>query len=112
MGRSARMLALLSAFSTMLLGTAVLSAAVLHDAWPSPSIAAAPDDYDSAAESGGERVEDEREEEPDSKTHLFPDRASGARLTGERRCSVGQDIVRFPPKPRLCVVPIRGPPAA
>jgi hypothetical protein len=106
------MLALLSAFSTMLLGTVILSAATLHEAWPSLSIVASSDDCDTTAESGRERVEDEREEEPESKTHLFLGRGSGEKVTGELRCSVGQDIVRFPPKSRPCVVPIRGPPAA
>lgn len=112
MSRTARILALLSAFSTTLLGASFLSAATLHDAWPSPSIVAASDDFDTAAESGGESVEDEREEEPESKTHLFPGRSAGAMPTCECRCAAGQNTVRLPLKRRLCVVPIRAPPSA
>gem|GEM_PF-6970207 len=112
MRRTARILALLSAFSTTLLGVSVLSAATRHEAWPRPSIAADTDDFDAAAESGGESVEDEREEDPESKTHLFPGRAAGEMPTCERRSARGRDTVHFPPKRRLCVVPIRAPPAA
>lgn len=90
----------------------MLWAAAVPDAWPSPSISAVPDAGDTAAESGGERVEDEREEESESKSQLFFGRSSTETATDECRCLIGPGACRLPPPPRPSVVPIRGPPGA
>lgn len=112
MDRTARILVLLSAFSATLLGVAILSASTAHEPWPGASFVAASHDFDPAAESGAESVEDEREEESESKTHLFPGRFSGEIPATAARRTAGQDSVQFPRRRHHQVVPIRGPPCA
>jgi hypothetical protein len=112
--RSARALALISAFSTMLLGMPLLSAAVVHETWSSSSIASPFADFDLAAESATEsvEVEEEREEEPELKTQFFFGRGSGeARVCRCREC-VGRLNAQILPESLPRVVAIRGPPAA
>lgn len=109
-----RALALISAFSTMLLGMPMLSASAVRDAWSRSSIAAAPADFDTAAGSGSEgvEVEEEREEDFGPKTQLFFGRAAGEAPMSRRQGSVGQVGTQILSECWPRVVAIRGPPAA
>jgi putative intracellular protease/amidase len=112
MRRSARILALLSAFSTTLLGVSLLSVSLAHDAWSGVSLAASADDFDTAAEAGGESFEDEREEESEPKTHLLPGRSAAETRAAVCRGTAALKSARLPPRRHHQVVPIRGPPSA
>jgi hypothetical protein len=112
--RSARALALISALSTMLLGMPLLSAAVVHEAWSSDSIASPFADFDSVAESASEsvEVEEEREEESEPKTQFFF--GHGSDEAAVSRCQGSVRRVNAPILPECWprIVAIRGPPAA
>lgn len=97
----------------MLLGMPLLAASALHEAWPTTSIAATPVDFDTAAESGGESVEEEeREEESKSQTHLAAEAAFGVPLACRCQGFVGRDGVPLPSARLAGIIVIRGPPAA
>lgn len=109
---AAHLLALFAASAATLVGMPLLSAAVAHDAWPNASIAAVSPEYDMAGESRGESVEEEREEDVESKMHLLAARAAGESTDGGLRGMVVPCAAVMWSESRLSIGAIRGPPAA
>ncbi len=110
--RAAHVLALIAAFSTMLVGMPLLATTLASATWSDLSISAPLPDHDTAGESRGETLEEEREEEVESKVHLLA--GSGADEALDIRC-VGQAEQRRVPAGsglRLSLRSIRGPPVA
>ncbi len=108
---SVRVLALLTASATMLLGMPLLSLAAWGGDQQRPAFAAAPAEQDAAGESAFERFEEEREDEPETRPLFL-----AGRLGGEPLASLCLGVVGHPgrvsrPVKSHGVLPIRGPPA-
>jgi hypothetical protein len=110
--RVAHLLALVTASSTMLVGMPLLAASLSCVAWPTCSISAASPEYDPAGESRGESIEEEREEDVESKVAFLAQRPANASLDmlcvgkAEQRGSLGKA------GPQAFLRSIRGPPSA
>lgn len=96
----------------MLVGMPLLSAALAHDAWPNTSVSAASPEYDTAGESRGESVQEEREEEVESKLHLLAARTAGEALDIRRGAAAEPHAMLNGAGLRLSIWSIRGPPSA
>jgi hypothetical protein len=110
--RAAHLLVLFTASSAMLVGVPLLSVALAHDAWPDASVSAASPEYDMAGESRSESVEEEREEEVESKMHLFATRVAGESIDIRPSGIAAPCTALTRSGSRLSTGTSRGPPAA
>ena len=96
----------------MLVGMPLLSAALAHVAWPNASVSAANPEYDMAGESRSESVEEEREEEVESKMHPFATRVAGESIDIRLSGITAPSVALMRSGSQLSIGTSRGPPAA
>ena len=96
----------------MLVGVPLLSVALAHGAWPNSSVSASDPDFDMAGESRGESCEEEREEEVESKMHLFVTRVAGESIDIRPNGIAAPCTALTRSGSRLSTGTSRGPPAA
>lgn len=113
--RAAHLLALIAASSTMLVGMPLLATTLASAVWPDLSISALLPEHETAAESRGETLEEEREEreeEVESKVHVLVSRLARGGLDLLCVGMVERRNVPVGSGPRLSLQSIRGPPVA